>query len=319
MGASNSGLLLQKRGGHHHKKHVGRLKFRHPVIRGLLYVLPFGIIWGVFLAWPVLYGLYISMFKWIGLHGTEFVGFSNFKALFNEPRFWNALLNTFEFALLSIPLIMGLGLGFALLVWGLQSRFGQKTTGVIQSALFFPFLLTVAIVAMTWQWLFDWDYGLIQYALQLLGLEKIGFLSSPKWVLPSIAVGTAWWLVGYRMLVFIAGLQDIPDALFDCARLDGAKPRHNFFNIILPLMRPSLLFSLVLTILAGFRSFGQMLIMTEGGPGRSSEVLALYLYKTGFEYFELGKAAASGVVLLVFVLILTLLGVKFIGLKSELQ
>jgi multiple sugar transport system permease protein len=319
MGASKNGLLLQKRGGHSKKKQLGRVGFRHPVLRGLLYVFPFGIMWGIFLAWPVLYGLYISMFKWIGLEGSEFVGFANFKALFNEPRFWNALLNTFEFALLSIPLIMGLGLGFALLVWSWQSRLGQKASGVIQSALFFPWLLTVAIVAMTWQWLFDWDYGLIQYALQLFGLKKIGFLSSSRWVLPSIAIGTAWWLVGYRMLVFIAGLQDIPDALFDCARLDGAKPRHNFFHIILPLMRPSLLFSLVLTILAGFRSFGQMLIMTEGGPGRSSEVLALYLYKTGFEYFELGKAAASGVVLLVFVLTLTLLGVKFIGLKSELQ
>jgi ABC-type sugar transport system permease subunit len=309
--------LLHNGGGSSLKQQFSTFGQRHPVIRGLLYVLPFGIIWAVFLAWPVVYGLYISLFKWGGLQDAEFVGLDNFRALFAEPRFWNAFFNTLEFALLVIPLILGLGLAFALMVWGWHSRL-KRTSSLIQSALFFPWLLTISIVAMTWEWLFDWDYGLVEYAVTLLGFERIKFLSSSAWVLPSIAVTTAWWLVGYRMLVFIAGLQDIPDELFDSSRIDGAKPRHNFVHIILPLMKPSILFSLVLTVLAGFRSFGQMLIMTEGGPGRSSEVLALYLYRTGFDYFEIGKAAASGVVLLILVLILTLLGVRFIGLKSEL-
>ncbi len=300
------------------KQQIGTFGRRHPVVRGLLYVLPFGSIWAVFLAWPAVYGVYLSLFKWGGLDDSEFVGFANFRAIFSEPRFWNAFVNTLEFALLVIPFILVLGMAFALMVWSWHSRL-KGFNSLIQSALFFPWLLTVSIVAMTWQWLFDWDYGLIEHAVTLLGFERIQFLSSSSWVLPSIAVATAWWLVGYRMLVFIAGLQDIPDVLFDSARIDGAKPRHSFFHIILPLMKPSLLFSLVFTILAGFRSFGQMLIMTEGGPGRSSEVLALYLYRVGFDYFEIGKAAASGVVLLVLMLILTLLGVRLIGLKSELQ
>jgi ABC-type sugar transport system permease subunit len=316
--STKKGGLLRSGGGPPLTERIGIFGRRHPAIQGLLYVLPFGIVWAIFLAWPVVYGLYLSLFKWRGLNDSEFVGLANFRELFSEPRFWNALINTMEFALLVIPLIMVLGLAFALMVWSWHSRL-KGVNSLIQSALFFPWLLTISIVAMTWQWLFDWDYGLIEHAVTLLGFERIKFLSSSRWVLPSIAVTTAWWLVGYRMLVFLAGLQDIPDELFDSARIDGAKPRHSLFHIILPLMKPSLLFSLVLTVLAGFRSFGQMLIMTEGGPGRASEVLALYIYRVGFDYFEIGKAAATGVVLLFFVLILTLLGVRLIGLKSELQ
>ncbi len=121
------------------------------------------------------------------------------------------------------------------------------------------------------------------------------------------------------MVVLQAGLEEIPKELFESAAIDGAKPRHQFVHIILPLIKPSLLFALVLTIISAFRTFGQVLLMTDGGPGRSTEVLALYLYRVGFDYFQVGKAAAAGVVLLLMILFLTLLGVRLLGLKSELQ
>ena len=303
--------------GLHSPRRAGDFFRRHPWIEGVLFVLPFAAVWAVFLAWPVAYGIVISLFRWAGLSGPSFVGLANYAALFGEERFWNALFNTLKFAGLVIPLIIGLGLAFALMLWG----WGRPRTGspLVQAALFFPYMLTISLVALMWRWLLDTDYGLFGYALRLLGLGAPAFLSEPAWVLPALAFVTGWWLAGYRMLVFQAGLEDIPRELFEAARIDGAGPWRNFSNIILPLLKPSLLFSLVLTILAGFRSFGQVLVMTEGGPGRSSEVLALYLYRVCFEYFEIGRAAAAGVVLLALILVFTLLGVRLIGLKSELQ
>jgi ABC-type sugar transport system permease subunit len=274
-------------------------------------------VWAVFLAWPVGYGIYISLFDWNPLKGSKFVGLANYIDLFHEPRFWNAVANTFKFAGMTIPLIIGLGLLFALMVWGWGRS--HKRMGVVQSVLFFPYLLTVSIVSIIWRWLLDRDFGLVQHTISSIFPSAPVFLNNTAWALPAIAFATAWWLAGYRMVVLQAGLEEIPNELFEAAAIDGARPRHQFLHIILPLIRPSLLFALVLTIISAFRTFGQVLMMTEGGPGRSTEVLALYLYRVGFDYFNVGKAAAAGVVLLLMILVLTLIGVRLLGLKSELQ
>lgn len=282
-----------------------------------MYVLPFAALWGVFLAWPVGYGIYLSLFEWHPIKGSRFVGLGNYGALFRDARFLNAFANTFEFAAMAVPLILGLGLLFALMIWGLGRT--RRGAGLVEAVLLFPYLLTVSSVAITWRWMFDPDFGLVTHAFEALKVPAPVFLTEPAWALPAIAFATAWWLTGYRMVVFQAGLGDIPQELFEVASIDGAKFRQKLLHIILPLLKPALLFSLVLTIISAFRTFGQVLMMTEGGPGRSTEVLALYLYWTAFEYFEIGKAAASGVVLLVLMFILTLIGAKLLGLKSELQ
>jgi len=299
------------------RKRIGEFLYRHQGLEGILYVLPFVSLWAVFLAWPVGYGIYISLFDWNPMRGSKFVGLANYITLFHEPRFWNAFGNTFKFAGMTIPLIIGLGFVFALMVWG-WGRTRRGTTAV-QAILFFPYLLTVSIVAIVWKWLLDRDFGLVQHTLTSLIPSAPVFLTSTTWALPAIALATAWWLAGYRMVVLQAGLEEIPQDLFEAAAIDGARPRHQFFHIILPLIKPSLLFALVLTIISAFRTFGQVLLMTDGGPGRSTEVLALYLYRVGFDYFQVGKAAAAGVILLFMILLLTLIGVKFLGLKSELQ
>jgi len=299
------------------RKKFSRFLYRHRGVEGILFILPFLGLWAVFLAWPVVYGVYISLFDWNPIRGSEFVGLANYIELFHEARFWNAFANTFKFAGMVIPLVMGLGLLFALMVWG-WGRVRRGTT-FVQASLFFPYLLTVSIVAIVWRWLLDRDFGLIQHTLNSLFPSAPVFLTEPAWALPAVAVATAWWLAGYRMVVLQAGLEEIPRELFESAEIDGALPRHKFIHIVLPLLKPSLLFALVLTIISAFRTFGQVLMMTEGGPGRASEVLALYLYWVGFDYFQVGKAAAAGVVLLFLILIMTLLGVRLLGLKSELQ
>ena len=298
-------------------KRIGRFFYRHPGFEGVLFALPFISIWAVFLAWPVVYGIYISLFEWNPLKGSRFVGLANYLELFHEPRFWNAVANTFKFAGMTIPLIMGLGLVFALMLWAWGR--GRRGTVFVQATLFFPYLLTVSIVAIVWKWLLNRDFGLLQYGITRIFPHAPVFLVEPAWALPAIAVATAWWLSGYRMLVFQAGLEEIPRELFEAAEIDGARPYHKFLHLILPLLKPSILFALVLTTISSFRTFGQVLIMTEGGPGRASEVLALYLYWVGFDYFDIGKAAAAGVVLLIMILAMTLLGVRLLGLKSELQ
>jgi len=298
-------------------KRIGEFLYRHHGLEGVLYVLPFVSLWAVFLAWPVGYGIYISLFNWNPMRGSRFVGLANYIALFHEPRFWNAFGNTFKFAGMTIPLIIGIGFIFALMVWGWGRP--HKGAGVVQSVLFFPYLLTVSIVAIVWKWLFDRDFGLAQHVVNSVLPSAPALLNSTTWALPVIAFATAWWLSGYRMVVFQAGLEDIPHDLFEAAALDGARLRHQFFYIIIPLIKPSLLFALVLTIISAFRTFGQVLMMTEGGPGRSTEVLALYMYWVGFDYFDLGKAAAAGVVLLVIIIVFSLIAVKLLGLKSELQ
>ena len=298
-------------------KRIGEFLYRHHGLEGVLYVLPFVSLWAVFLAWPVAYGIYISLFNWNPMLGSKFVGLANYIELFHEPRFWNAFANTFEFAGITIPLIIGFGFIFALMIWGWGRS--RKETVAVESILFFPYLLTVSIVAIVWKWLFDRDFGLAQHAINSIFPSAPVLLNSTTWALPVIAFATAWWLSGYRMVVLHAGLEEIPTELFEAAAIDGARPRHQFFNIILPLIKPSLLFALVLTIISAFRTFGQVLMMTEGGPGRSTEVLALYMYWVGFDYFDVGKAAAAGVILLFMILIFTLIGVRLLGLKSELQ
>lgn len=282
---------------------------------GILYVLPFGLVWLAFLVWPVIYGFYISLWKWDPLRGSEFVGFDNYLRLVGESRFWNAVWNTFEFAAISIPLIVGLGLFFAVLLHGRE--FPGKN--LVEAGLFLPYLLNVSIISLVWAWLVDTDYGILLAFFRRLGWDAPAFLNDPYWAIPIIAIATGWWLSGYRVVIFRAALQDIPKNVLEMAELDGANGWTRFTRIMLPLIKPSILFAVVLTSISGFRVLGQVLIMTEGGPGRASEVLALYLYRLGFQYLDMGRAAAVGFVLFVMILIVALIATRFLGLESEFE
>ncbi len=289
--------------------------FQSKEVEGILFVLPYAVVWAVFLFWPVVYGFYISLFKWQPLLGSEFIGLKNYINLLHDARFWNALKNTFWFAALAMPLIIGIGLVFALFVRSVGRRRGS---GFIEASFFWPYLLNVSIISIIWKWLMDPDFGLILSYLRALGMDPPVFLNDPLWAVPAIAVATAWWLAGYRMVVFRAAMEDIPDTIFELADLDGAGPVVRLFRILLPLLKPAILFSLVLTAISSFRVLGQVLMMTDGGPGRASEVLALYLYRAGWQYLEMGRAAAIGFVLFVIILVVTLLGFWIIGFESEL-
>lgn len=279
------------------------------------FLLPFAAFWVIFRAGPVVYGIFISLYRWDPLGENAFTGLRNYLDLARDPRFWNALANTLQFAVLTVPLIIGVGLAFAALVFGHRRR---RVAGWVEAGLFFPYLLTVSIVALVWRWLLDPDFGIVLILLRDAGISPPVFLNEPRWVIPAIAFTTAWWLAGYRMVLFRAAMEDIPDELYEAARLDGAGAWRIYISITLPLLRPAILFALVLTTISGFIVFGQVLIMTGGGPGRASEVLALYMYRYGFEFLQMGRAAAVGVVLFVIIMGLTLLAFRWLGYEAEL-
>lgn len=285
------------------------------IVEIALFILPFAAFWILFRLGPVLYGFFISLYRWDPLGDAKFIGARNYLNLARDPRFWNALVNTLEFAAIAIPLIVGIGLVLALFIFAGRKR---RVTTWLEAGFFFPYLLTVSVVGLIWRWLLDPDFGVVLITLRDMGIDPPVFLNEPRWVIPAIALATAWWLAGYRMLLFRAALEDIPDEFYEAARIDGASGARVFFSIVLPLLRPAILFALVLTTISGFIVFGQVLIMTAGGPGRASEVLALYLYRFGFEYLEMGQAAAVGMVLFLIILGLTMVSFRWLGYESSL-
>ncbi|MGB9857436.1 MAG: carbohydrate ABC transporter permease [Dictyoglomaceae bacterium] len=283
---------------------------------GILYILPFGIFWLIFSAFPTFYGFFISLFEWNPLIGSKFVGINNYIYFFTHSRFWNSLFRSLEFAVIFILLTLSIALFFAFLLY-FSSK--NKVRIFSESVLFFPYLLNVSVIALIWKWLFDPDFGLVTYYMSAFFGKAPRFLNSTLWAIPVIAFASAWWLSGYRTTIFLTALESVPKDLVESAKIDGANTWEIMWKVLFPLIKPQFLFSLVLTTISGFTALGQVMIMTDGGPGYASEVLALYLYRLGFQYFDMGKAAAAGSILVIIMLMLTLSGIKILGLGGEME
>lgn len=282
---------------------------------GILFILPYVTIWFLFMVLPIGYGFYISLHEWNPILGSEFIGFDNYTNLLSRDRFWNSFWVTVQFSAYVVPLIIGIGLAFAVMLHNTRI----KGAGWVEGAFFFPYLLNVSVVSIVWVFVLDSNVGIIPYYLRQIGIYPPTFLNSSIWVVPVIAFVSAWWLAGYRMVLFRAGLQTIPTELYESASIDGAGGTRCFFMITLPLLKPTLLFAAVITLVGGMRSVGQVIIMTNGGPGNSSEVLALYMYRLAFDFFKFGEAAAIGFILFTIVLLFSLLLFKLFGTESELK
>jgi len=269
----------------------------------------------LFIACPVGYGFYLSLYSWDPLGGSRFVGFRNYQCLVSDPRFLNAILVTVKFVLITVPLVIILGLLMALVLWQFRKR-NTKIAAICQSLWFMPYVLSVSVVAIVWRWLLDANVGLVQYYLRGIGLPVL--LGDFRWALPTIALVTVWWISGYRMLIFQAALEDIPNEVIEAAVIDGANFFQQIYKIILPLLKPAMTFAVVFTLIMAFQMFGQVLLMTEGGPGRSTELLGLYVYRVAFDYLDIGRAAAAGFILAVLILAAAAVILRK-GLKSSLQ
>ena len=298
-------------------------------LHGLMFALPHLILFVVFLLVPVLYGFFISLHSWHVLAKTHpLVGLANYRAALSDDIFWIALRNTVSFVVLVVPLGNLVSLLLALGLAALR-RFGT----VYKVVYFLPVVISIAVVAVLWRWLYNTEIGLLNLylknmvgALRTIGLplpafEPIPWLSKPAWVMPSIALMSIWWTAGGNMVIYLAGIHNIPDDYHEAATLDGASGWQRFWRITWPLLRPTTLFCLVFSVLAAFQIFGQsyVLFAPGSGPARSGLTLALYMYLQGFNQYQLGYGTAVAYLLFAIVLVLTILQFRLLADRDELK
>lgn len=263
---------------------------------------------GVFFALPVAAALLMSLtdfdiYALADLANLRFVGLDNYTALLQRPLFWQALWNTVIFVVIGVPLSIGASLGTALLLHSKVARF----QGFFRTALFAPVVTTLVAVAVVWRYLFHTRYGLINHALAQVGITPIDWLGDPQWAMPAIVLLSVWKNFGYNMVILLAGLQAIPEDLYEAARLDGAKRWALFRHITLPGLAPLLLVVGILTMAGHFQLFAEPYVMTQGGPAQRTVTVLYLMYEEGFKWWSLGSASAVAFVLFVIMFAITML------------
>ena len=274
---------------------------RTDALVALLFLAPSFAVLGVFVYFPLVYTLYLSLHRWnlIAARPT-FVGAGNFQALVADRDFHLALVNTVVFSLGTVVVPLALALPLAVL---LNRRIRGRT--VYRTVFFVPYVTTMVAVGLLWMWMFDPSYGLVNLALRAVGLPGPAWLQSPQLALAAIIVTNIWRLLGYNVVVFLAGLQAIPRDYYEAASIDGAGPRQQFFAVTVPLISPTSFFLVVTGLIASFQVFDTVAVMTAGGPLGSTNVIVYYLYQKAFQLFEVGYASAIAVILFVIILALS--------------
>ena len=278
---------------------------------GWAFVAPGLLLIGVFFALPVL-GAFLLSFTDFDIYSigdpasTRFVGLRNYTELLANPLFWTALKNTLYFVVVGGPLSVLASLVAALLVHSRLVRWRP----FFRAAFFAPWVTTLVAVALVWRYLYHPHYGPINALLGLFGVGPIDWLGSTTWSMPAIILLSVWKNFGYNMLVFLAGLQSIPEELYEAAQLDGAGAWQRFRHVTLPMLGPTFVFVGVVTMIAAFQIFSEPYVMTQGGPLKSTTTLVLFMYEEGFRWWRLGIAAAIAVVLFLLTLAGTLLQLR---------
>ena len=258
-----------------------------------VFLAPALIVLAVFFLLPVLAALGLSLtdydiYALADIRNLRFIGLDNYWALLQRPLFWSALWHTVYFVIVGVPLSMLVSLGAALL---LNARLARARP-FFRTALFAPVVTTVVAVAVIWRYLFQTRFGLVNYALAGMGIDPVDWLGDPDWAMPTIILFAVWKNFGYNMIIFLAGLQAIPENLYEAARIDGASAWRQFVHITLPMLGPITLLVGVLTMSGYFQLFAEPYVMTEGGPLQSTVSVLYLMYDDGFEWFNLGLASA---------------------------
>jgi multiple sugar transport system permease protein len=260
----------------------------------------------VFFGLPVLAALLLSftdfdLYALADLKNLRFVGLDNYVDVLHAPLFWKSLLNTAYFVVVGVPLSIAASLAAALLLHSPLARF----RGFFRTALFAPVVTTVVAVAVIFRYLFHTRYGLINFGLGHLGIGPIDWLGDPHWSMPAIVLFAVWKNFGYNMIILLAGLQGIPQDLYEAARIDGAGRWAQFRHITLPSLKPMLLLVGIITIAGYFQLFAEPYVMTRGDPLQSTVSVLYYMYEEGFKWWSLGRACAIAFILFVLILVVT--------------
>jgi|SRR5438093_7792447 len=258
----------------------------------------------IFSIYTMSVALWLSFHQWNILQPAHpYVGLANYRQAFHDHDFWHAVWNTILMSL-GIPVLMGLGLGVALLL-NTQIR----ALGLFRAAYYLPVVTPLVVASIVWKWVYNTDYGLANYYLLKAHLisSPLLWLSSFNLALPSVVIMGIWKGVGFAMIVYLAGLQAIPQELYEAAEVDGAGRFQKFWRITLPLLRPSTFFLLVILLIQSFQAFDQIYIMTNGGPLQATSTIVFFIYRAAFVYFQMGYASALAFILFAMVLVLTLI------------
>lgn len=267
----------------------------------------------IFMVIPIFVSLFISftdfdvyaMYDW---SNASFIGFENYINLMKDPLFWRALLNTLYALVVAMPLTVILSLSFAALI----NREGTYLKNFFKVSFYLPSITNTVAIAIVWAWMLNPDYGLINWFLGLFGIKGPNWLGDPVWAMPSVIMLVVWKAVGYNIILFTAGLQNIPDYLYEAAELDGATRFQQFLYVTIPSLRPTIFFVTVMTVIGYLQLFEEPYMLTAGGPLNSTLSIVLYLYRQGFRFFKLGYASS-----IAFVLFLMIFALTFIQMRAR--
>jgi multiple sugar transport system permease protein len=278
---------------------------------GYLFALPYLVFFIIFMIYPLLQGFWMSLHDWNLLFPSEsqFIGLGNYAEILNDPVFWTSLRNTVAFVVVTVPALLIVSL---LLALGVNRKI--KGGRLLRIAYFSPYLLTVSVVGVLWQYMYGGGGVIGYYFKELLGTTP---LSSPTYALAGMVLATVWWQTGFFFAILLAARQNIPRELYEAAKLDGAGPWQMFWNVTIPQMRNSLLFVIITGFILQFQVFGQPFTMTDGGPARSTTTLVFYLYTLGFTRQQFGFAAAVGYIILIILVVVSIANYYVIGIDNS--
>jgi len=277
-------------------------------VSAYLFLLPYLVVFVLFLLLPAIAGFFISFTDWRILGDPHWVGLANFTDMFNDQMFWQAFRNTLAFTGLTVPILVAGGLGLAVL---LNLRLHGRT--IARTVIFVPYAVMVIVVGVLWRWIYDQNFGLLNYYLGSLspGLRGIPWLTNIHNALLAVAITTIWWQIGTNMIIYLAGLQEIPQELYEAARVDGANTIQQFRFITLPGLYLMHIFVIPMSVISSLRVFGQVIVMTNGGPIGATYTLVQHLYSRGWINQFMGEASAVGVFLFVLTLIFTIVQLRY--------
>lgn len=280
---------------------------RRDGISAIFFLTPTLIIFITFILFPVIFSFYLSFHEW-NMFSSEasYIGLENYKRMFQSEEFWSVLKNTVIYTLGTVPLNMALALLVAI---ALNKKIKGKK--FLRTAFFAPVIISPVAAAVIWRWIYDPNYGLLNYSISFLGVDSINWLNDPTAAMFALIIMGVWKTFGINMVLFSAGLQGIPETYYEAAEIDGAGRWSKFWKITVPMLAPTTFFIMIMSMISSFQVFDLVYVLTSGGPLGSTKVLVFFVYEYAFKFFEMGYASAAAYVLFAILIVLTMVQVRY--------
>ncbi|HJZ49433.1 MAG TPA: sugar ABC transporter permease [Roseiflexaceae bacterium] len=297
-------MIAQQQAVHQRKRSSLR---RRSILQGYLFIAPVVLGYLIWVAGPMLMAIWLSLTEWNLLQPPKYVGLSNYQLMFQDELFWKSLSVTLYFTLVSVPLSLAISFAVALLM-----NVKVRGIAVFRTLFYLPSIVPAVASAVLWVWVLNSEFGLLNFLLRTLGLPKVLWLQDPHTAMPSLILMSLWG-IGGTMVIYLAGLQGIPQHLYEAAEIDGANYWNRFRHVTIPMMSPVIFFNLVIGLIAALQTFTQGYLITRGGPQNSTLFYGLYIYRSAFQDYKMGYAAALSWVLFTLVLLLSLFVFRHLG------